>query len=52
MQWGPMTMDFVAPKSGVPPEVKEGATVGFDFRPNAAGQYEITAIRPLKEARK
>ena len=47
-----MTMDFVAPKAGVPSEVKEGATVRFDFRPNNAGQYELTAIEPLKEARK
>jgi Cu(I)/Ag(I) efflux system membrane fusion protein len=52
MQWGPMTMAFRVPKSGVPPDVREGAMASFDFVRNAKGEFELTAIRPVKEARK
>jgi membrane fusion protein, copper/silver efflux system len=52
LQMPAMTMDFVAPKSGVPADVKEGAMVAFEFRQSAAGDYELTALTPRKEARK
>jgi Cu(I)/Ag(I) efflux system membrane fusion protein len=48
MQWGAMTMDFKLPKEGVPGAIREGATVEFDFKPGPNGQFEITAIAPLK----
>jgi membrane fusion protein, copper/silver efflux system len=46
MQWGEMTMDFAAPKAGLPPALKEGANVSFEFKQNAQGQFELTAITP------
>jgi Cu(I)/Ag(I) efflux system membrane fusion protein len=52
MQWGPMTMDFAAPKSGIPADIKEGARVSFEFRPAADGRFELTAIRRIPEGPK
>lgn len=52
MQWGAMTMEFVAPKSGVPPDVKEGSRVTFEFRPAPDGRFEITSIRTVAGAPK
>jgi Cu(I)/Ag(I) efflux system membrane fusion protein len=46
MQWGEMTMDFAVPKAGLPPTLKAGAHVGFEFKQNARGQFELTAIEP------
>jgi Cu(I)/Ag(I) efflux system membrane fusion protein len=51
MQWGAMTMEFAAPKSGLPAQVREGGQVTFEFRQNDAGGFEITAIHPI-EAKK
>ena len=52
MQWGPMTMDFTAPKSGIPADIKEGTMVRFEFRPAADGRFEITSIRRAPESPK
>ncbi|MBL8517608.1 MAG: efflux RND transporter periplasmic adaptor subunit [Betaproteobacteria bacterium] len=46
LQWGAMTMDFAAPKAGLPPALKEGAIVSFEFKQNAQGQFELTTITP------
>jgi Cu(I)/Ag(I) efflux system membrane fusion protein len=46
LQWGAMTMDFKPPREGLPAGVKEGATVSFDIKPDARGEFEITAIKP------
>jgi Cu(I)/Ag(I) efflux system membrane fusion protein len=51
MQWGSMTMDFAAPRSGVPPQVHEGSEVRFDFRQSPGGAFELTAIEPKTAAR-
>ena len=52
MQWGEMTMDFVKPKGGLPPAVKEGSKVIFEFKPNDKGQFEITSINSAAEGKK
>jgi len=48
MQWGAMTMDFKIPPEGLPPGIKNGSTVTFDFKQRKDGQYELTAISPAK----
>lgn len=45
LNMGAMTMEFGAPKEGVPPEVKPGARVQFEFRMADDGPV-ITSIRP------
>ena len=46
MQWGAMTMDFKIQPEGLPPGIKNGSTVTFDFKQRKDGQYELTAISP------
>ena len=46
MQWGPMTMDFLSPKLRIPPSVKEGESVSFEFQQGKNGEFELTAILP------
>ena len=46
LQWGAMTMEFKLPKEGAPAGVREGATVGFDFKPDGKGHFQIIAIAP------
>jgi Cu(I)/Ag(I) efflux system membrane fusion protein len=48
MQWGEMTMDFAAPKTGIPPGIKEGDHVKFEFRQGGQGAFELTAIAPAE----
>jgi Cu(I)/Ag(I) efflux system membrane fusion protein len=48
MQWGEMTMDFAAPKTGIPPGIKEGDRVKFEFRQGGQGAFELTAIAPME----
>jgi len=43
MQWGPMTMGFKLPASGLPPGVGVGDPITFEFR-QASGGFEITSI--------
>ncbi|MFL5519753.1 MAG: efflux RND transporter periplasmic adaptor subunit, partial [Gemmatimonadales bacterium] len=50
LKWGPMTMEFKAPKEGVPTGIAPGSTVSFDFVQTPAGEYAITAIRPERVA--
>jgi Cu(I)/Ag(I) efflux system membrane fusion protein len=45
LKWGPMTMEFKAPKSGVPAGIVPGAKVSFDFVQTPKGEFEITAMR-------
>ena len=44
LQWGPMTMGFKAPASGLPRGIKVGSTVEFEIRPTKDGAFEIAAI--------
>ncbi len=47
LQWGPMTMGFKPPASGLPKNVAVGDPVAFEIRQTRDGMYEITAISPL-----
>jgi Cu(I)/Ag(I) efflux system membrane fusion protein len=44
LQWGPMTMGFKVPVSGLPQNVAVGETVNFDIRLMADGSFEIADI--------
>ena len=47
MKWPEMTMDFQAPKGGVPRNVAAGDKVAFSFTAEAGGQFRLTQIAPL-----
>ena len=42
--WGSMTMDFMAPKSGLPAELKAGDPIAFEFVESPPGTYQVTKI--------
>jgi Cu(I)/Ag(I) efflux system membrane fusion protein len=44
LQWGPMTMGFRLPASGLPKNLAVGDTVTFEIRETGAGMFEITSI--------
>jgi len=44
LKWPPMTMGFTLPAGGLPPDVKVGETVQFEFRKGDKGGFEIVAI--------
>ena len=44
LKWPAMTMDFQAPESGMPPGLKAGDRVGFDFVATPDGAYRATRI--------
>jgi Cu(I)/Ag(I) efflux system membrane fusion protein len=44
LHWGPMTMPFAAPPSGLPPDIRVGDTVRFEIRREDGGKYRIVAI--------
>ena len=50
LQWGPMTMGFKAPATGLPKNLAVGNTVAFEIRALEDGQYEITSIAPAGDA--
>jgi hypothetical protein len=39
-----MTMDFAAPQGGLPPGLKPGDAVAFDFVQTPAGEFRVTRI--------
>jgi Cu(I)/Ag(I) efflux system membrane fusion protein len=43
---GAMTMGFKAPASGVPPAVKEGVRVDFEFAITPKGEFQLSSIAP------
>lgn len=47
LQWGPMTMDFKLPPSGLPRYVERGDRVSFEFYVATDGTPQLTAITPL-----
>ena len=47
LQWGPMTMDFKLPPSGLPRNVERGDRVSFEFYMATDGTPRLTAITPL-----
>jgi Cu(I)/Ag(I) efflux system membrane fusion protein len=50
LQWGPMTMGFHVPASGLPKGVAVGDKVEFEIRPAKNGMFDITSIAPMKGA--
>ena len=42
--WGSMTMDFAAPKAGLPPGLKAGDAIIFEFVESPPGTYQVTKI--------
>jgi Cu(I)/Ag(I) efflux system membrane fusion protein len=52
LQWGPMTMGFKLPATGLPPNIAVGGMVTFAIRQTKDGAYQITAISPTAEVPK
>jgi len=48
LQWGPMTMSFKVPASGVPKNIAVGERVAFEFGQGKDGRFEIVSINPLR----
>ena len=48
LQWGPMTMGFKLPPSGLPKGIAIGENVNFEIRQMKEGTYEITSIAPAQ----
>jgi membrane fusion protein, copper/silver efflux system len=46
LQWGPMTMGFKLPATGLPQGVTAGSKVEFEFRQSKDGPFEIASIAP------
>ena len=46
LQWGPMTMGFKLPATGVPKGIAVGDSVAFEIRQTNEGSFEITSIAP------
>jgi membrane fusion protein, copper/silver efflux system len=46
LQWGPMTMGFRRPATGLPNDVAVGDRVAFEFRQTKDG-FEITSLSPV-----
>jgi Cu(I)/Ag(I) efflux system membrane fusion protein len=46
LQWGPMTMPFKLPPSGLPRTIAVGDQVTFEIRQTPEGDYQITSITP------
>jgi len=44
LQWGSMTMDFNAPKEGLPKGLKAGDPITFEFVQSAQGTFDVTKI--------
>ena len=44
LQWGPMTMGFKLPATGLPQGVTVGSNVDFEFRQRKDGLFEIASI--------
>jgi len=50
LQWGPMTMGFRLPATGLPKNLAVGDTVTFEIRESGDGMFEITAISAITPA--
>jgi Cu(I)/Ag(I) efflux system membrane fusion protein len=46
LNWGAMTMGFKAPPGGLPPGLKVGDRVAFEFSANKKGEFELSSITP------
>lgn len=50
LKWGAMTMGFKAPASGLPPGLKVGSEISFEFSVEKDGEYRIVHIMPLAKS--
>ena len=48
LQWGPMTMGFRLPASGLPQGITVGNSVNFEIRQTKDGAFQITSIAPAQ----
>jgi Cu(I)/Ag(I) efflux system membrane fusion protein len=48
LQWGPMTMGFKLPATGLPQGIAVGSSVSFEIRQSKDGTYQITSIAPVQ----
>jgi len=48
LQWGPMTMPFKVPSAGLPPNIRTGSHVKFEFEQRKDGSFAITTIAPAE----
>jgi len=48
---GGMTMGFKAPATGVPPGVREGVRVDFEFAITPKGEFQLSSIAPSARRR-
>jgi Cu(I)/Ag(I) efflux system membrane fusion protein len=46
---GTMTMPFLASREIVPPGLKQGDRIHFEFTPESEGRFRITTIAPADE---
>lgn len=44
LKWGPMTMGFMTPASGMPKDIQVGSTVQFSIQAQDDGMYKIVSI--------
>jgi Cu(I)/Ag(I) efflux system membrane fusion protein len=44
ISWGAMTMEFKAPAAGLPPGVKAGDPIAFEFVQSPDGSFAVTRI--------
>ena len=47
LDWGPMTMDFQKPPTGLAKDLVEGDTVSFEFQAGKKGGFELKSITPI-----
>jgi Cu(I)/Ag(I) efflux system membrane fusion protein len=48
LQWGPMTMGFKLPATGLPQGIAVGNSVKFEIRQTKDGTFQITSIAPTQ----
>jgi Cu(I)/Ag(I) efflux system membrane fusion protein len=51
LQWGPMTMGFKLPATGLPQGIAVGSSVNFEIRKTRDGTFQITSIAPAQASR-
>jgi membrane fusion protein, copper/silver efflux system len=50
LSWGPMTMDFRIPPTGLPKDLANGDQVSFEFHAGKGGGFELNSVKPIKPA--
>ena len=47
LDWGPMTMDFQNPPTGLPKDLADGDRVSFEFQAGQKGGFELKSVTPM-----